>query len=117
MIRARRRDDKNERSTTKVDCCTDALRISPQYTSLDWQALNANDPKDWSKAHVVRDRLDGRFLRFASNCLIDKYSGFVVLAIDSLLAEAIQQFVDGVTNGQGRSKQMIMRFLEGTRFQ
>ena len=96
----------------------DALRISPQYTSLDWQALNANDPNDWPKAaDVVRDRLDGRFLRFASNCLIEKYSGFVVLAIDSLLAESIQQFVDGVTDGHGRSKQMVMRFLEGTRFQ
>ena len=101
-----------------VDCCLNALRISPQYTSLDWQALNSNDPRDWPKAaEVVRDRLDGRFLRFANNCLIDKYSGFVVLAIDSLLAETIQQFVDGVTDGHGRSKQMVMRFLEGTRFQ
>ncbi len=107
-----------KRSKTKIDGCMDALRISPQYTSLDWQALNAKDPKDWPKAaDVVRDRLNGRFLRFASNCLIDKYSGFVVLAIDSLLAETIQQFVDGVTDGHGRSKQMVTRFLEGTRFQ
>jgi|CZKR01.1.fsa_nt_gi hypothetical protein len=96
----------------------DALRISPQYTSLDWQGLNAHNPKDWLKAaDVVRDRLDGRFLRFASNWLSDKYSGFVVLAIDSLLAETIQQFVDGVTDGHGRSKQRVMRFLEGMRFQ
>ena len=105
-----------KRSKTKVDSCMDALRISPHYASLDWQGLDANDPKDWPKAaDVVRDRLDGRFLRFAS--LSDKYSGFVVLAIDSLLAETIQQFVDGVTDGQGRSKRMVMRFLEGTRFQ
>src|SRR3984885_6965395 len=102
-----------KRSKKKVDCRMDALRISSQYTSLDWQALNANDPKDWPRAaDVVRDRLDGRFLRFASKCLIDKYSGFVVLAIDSLLAETIQQFVEGVTDGHGRSKQMVMRFLE-----
>lgn len=95
-----------------------ALRISPQYTSLDWQALNVSDPRDWSRAaDVVRDRLDGRFLRFASNWLSDKYSGFVVLAIDSLLAETIQQFMEGVTNGRGRSRKMVTRFLKGTRFQ
>ena len=96
----------------------DTLRISPHYTSVDWQDLNANDPKDWPKAaDILKDRLDGRFLRFASNWLNDKYSGFVVLAIDSLLAETIQQFVDGITEGHRRSKQMVMRFLEGRRFQ
>ena len=101
-----------------LDSEMDALRISPKYTSLDWQALDSNAPKDWSKAaDVVRDRLDGRFLRFASNCLKSKHSGFVVLAIDSILAETIQQFKDGVTNGHGQSKKLVKRFLEGTRFQ
>jgi hypothetical protein len=95
-----------------------ALRISPLYTSLDWEALDPNNPKDWPKAtDVVRDRLDGRFLRFANNCLKDKYSGFVVLAIDCLLAETIQQFMDGVTNGVGKSRKMVEKFLKGPRFQ
>lgn len=95
-----------------------ALRISPLYTSLDWQALDSSNPKDWSKAvDVIRDRLDGRFLRFASDCLKDKYSGFVVLAIDCLLAETIQQFMDGVTNGHGQSQKMVKKFLKGPRFQ
>jgi hypothetical protein len=94
------------------------LRISPRYTSLDWEALDSNDPKDWPKAaDVVRDRLDGRFLRFASNCLKDEYSGFVVLAIDCLLSETIQQFMDGVTNGHGKSQKMVEKFLKGPRFQ
>ena len=63
-----------------------ALLISPRYTSLDWQALDSSNPKDWLKAaDIIRDRLDGRFLRFASICLKDKHSGFVVLAIDCLL--------------------------------
>jgi hypothetical protein len=96
----------------------DALRISPKYTSLDWYALDPNSPKDWSKAaDVVRDRLEGRFLGFASKFLRSKHSGFVVLAIDSLLAETIQQFNDGVTNGHGQSEKLVKRFLEGTRFQ
>ena len=96
----------------------DALRISPGYTSTDWYRLDRNNPDDWHvAAEMVRDRLDGRFLRFASNCLRANYSEFVVLAIDSLFAEAIQQFTEGITNGQGRSKQLITRFLEGRRFQ
>lgn len=96
----------------------DALRISPRYTSLDWQALDSRNPKDWSKAaDVLRDRLDGRFLGFASSCLRARHSGFVVLAIDCLLVETIQQFKDGVTNGNRRSEEMVKRFLEGSRFQ
>jgi hypothetical protein len=95
-----------------------ALRISPRYTSLDWQSLDSSDPKDWSKAtQIVRDRLNGRFLRFASDCLKERDSGFVVLAIDCLIAETIQQFRDGLTDGRGRSEEMISRFLEGTQFQ
>jgi hypothetical protein len=80
--------------------------------------LDSSNPKDWSRAaDIIRDRLDGRFLRFASTCLKGKHSGFVVLAIDCLLAETIQQFRDGVTNGHRRSKEMVKRFLEGARFQ
>jgi hypothetical protein len=95
-----------------------ALRISPLYTSLDWEALDPNNLEDWPKAaEVVRDRLEGRFLRFANSCLEDKYSGFVVLAIDCLLAETIQQFKDGVTDGQGKSKKLVKKFLTGPRFQ
>jgi hypothetical protein len=95
-----------------------ALWISPLYTSLDWEALDSNNPEDWSKAaDVIGDRLAGRFLRFATTCLKDNHSGFVVLAIDCLLAETIQQFKDGVTNGHKRSEEMVKRFLEGTRFQ
>lgn len=96
----------------------DALRISPRYTSLDWQRLDSGNPKDWSTAaEIVQDRLNGRFLRFASDCLKQRESGFVVLAIDCLLAETIQQFRDGVTDGRNRSTEMITRFLELSQFQ
>ena len=45
----------------------DALRISPKYTSRDWQALDPKNSSDWAKAaEVVRDRLEGRFLQFAT---------------------------------------------------
>lgn len=96
----------------------DALWISPHFTSNDWYDLNRTFQGDWSKAaKIVRDRLDGRFLRYASNCLRSPYSGFVVLSIDSLLLETLQQFREGETNGHAKSKQMVTRFLEGKRFQ
>ncbi|GEM_PF-549221 len=98
----------------------DTLRISPQYTSRRWQKLDLNNPEDWSKAaEIVRDRLEGRFLRFASEWLRVRDSGFVVLAIDCLLAETIQQFRDGIIRdeGIGKSKELITKFLEGRQFQ
>ena len=100
-----------------------ALRISPTYTSRHWAALSRTDSADWPMAAaIVRDRLEGRFLKFADSALVDPFSGFVVLAIDSLLAETIQQFRTGDTtgkdaNGRGRSKRHVMDFLSGPRFQ
>lgn len=96
----------------------ETLRISPKYTAKDWEKLDKTKAADWPKAvKIVRDRLHGRFLRFADKCLRDDFSGFVVLAIDCLLAETLQQFTEGVTNGHGRSKELSKKFLEGSRFQ
>jgi len=96
----------------------DTLRISPKYKSSDWQALNKTDAAHWSKAvEIVRDRLHGRFLHFADKCLKDKFSAFVVLSIDCLLVETIQQFIDGVIDGHGKSGPLSKKFLKGPRFQ
>src|SRR5580704_19087447 len=96
----------------------ETLRISPKYIAAHWRALDVTNPAHWPKAvSIVRDRLHGRFLHFADKCLKADYSGFVVLAIDCLLAEALQQFIDGVTNGDRRSKELSKKFLEGSRFQ
>jgi hypothetical protein len=96
----------------------EALRISPKYTGAHWKALDVTNPAHWPKAvRIVRDRLHGRFLHFADKCLKADYSGFVVLAIDCLLAEALQQFIDGIPDGTGQSKALSKKFLEGARFQ
>ena len=101
-----------------MDTSNDALRISPKFSSRDWNALQRTEPADWARAaEMVRDRLEGRFLRFADVCLQDPFSGFVVLAIDSLLAETIQQFQAGETDGRRKSKRYVMQFLSGPRFQ
>ena len=96
----------------------DALRISPTFTSNDWSLLSQSDPTDWVRAvAVVRDRLEGRFLKFVDSWIEDPFSGFIVLAVDSLLAETIQQFRTGATNGSGKSEKYIKAFLAGPRFQ
>lgn len=101
-----------------MDIASEALRISPKYTSSDWNALSIDSPSDWHRAaEIVRDRLEGRFLRFVDTWLTDPFSGFIILSVDSLLAETIQQFREGVTDGTGKSKKYIKRFLSGPRFQ
>ena len=100
------------------DCEMDALKISPRYDSEQWSALSKDNPQDWSRAvEILRDRLEGRFLRFVDNCISDPFSGFIVLAVDSLLAETLQQFRMGATSGKGKSQRYIETFLAGYRFQ
>jgi hypothetical protein len=104
-------------SKTPLALGNSALRISPLYTSDDWQALNQQSPSDWPVAvTIVRDRLYGRFLSFADRCLLDDYSGFVVLAIDCLLVETIQQFIEGKKRSK-KSGEVFGRFLERRPFQ
>jgi len=96
----------------------DTLRISSKYKSSDWQALDKTDAAHWPKAvAIVRDRLHGRFLHFADKCLKDEFSGFVVLSIDCLLVETLQQFIDGITDGHGKSAKLSKKFLKRPRFQ
>lgn len=97
---------------------SDVLRISPQYSSTHWFELSEDNEKHWPKAvEVVRDRLTGRFLKFTDLCLNDPYSGFVVLALDCLLAETVEQFRAGATSGSGKSQKYIEKFLSRHRFQ
>lgn len=94
------------------------LRISPSFTADDWAQLAPNAEPDWGRAvEILRDRIDGRFLDHARNCLQAETSGFVVLAIDCMLIEALEQFRRGIVDGRGRSRELIRGFLAGPRFQ
>jgi hypothetical protein len=96
----------------------DVLRVSPKFTTKDWEALDINSDKDWpTAADIIKDRLDGRFLGYARSILESPQSGFVVLAIDCLVVETLQQFRLGVTDGNRQSKKMITGFLQGKNFQ
>ena len=95
-----------------------ALRISPDYTSDDWNTLDQKNPKDWdTAAKVLVDRIRGRFLNFAANCLESPDSGFVVLSIDCLVLETLQQFREGVIDGRGQSQRLIGESLRKPSFQ
>jgi hypothetical protein len=91
------------------------LRATHPTTGTPWNSI----PKliGARRPTPVKDRLDGRFLRYAGNCLRSPHSGFVVLAVASLLLETLQQFREGITDGRGKSQEMVTRFLEGQRFQ
>lgn len=96
----------------------DALRISPRFTSADWYSIDRHSKSGWEQAaKILEDRLNGRFFRYASNCLKSPHSGFVVLSIDSLLLETLQQFREGIIDGTGQSESMVTKFLAGKRFQ
>jgi hypothetical protein len=96
----------------------ETLCISPNYTSEDWAQLDETKAEDWPKAvAILRDRLHGRFIHFADKCLKDEYSGFVVLSIDCLLAETIQQFIEGKQHSKNESGMLFRRFLERPHFQ
>jgi len=96
----------------------ETLKISPTYTANDWNALNKKNAAAWpTAAAIVKDRLYGRFLHFADKCLQEPNSGFVVLAINCLLAETIEQFIEGLEHSRYISGDVFGRFLEGPRFQ
>ena len=95
----------------------ETFRISPKYTAKHWNALDRANEAHWPEAvMIVRDRLCGRFLDFADQCLPDPRSGFVVLSIDCLLAETIEQFIEGVEYSKNPSA-VFKRFLGRKRFQ
>lgn len=94
------------------------LRISPSYTADDWFQLASDVKADWARAvEMLRDRIHGRYLDHARNCLQSETSGFVVLAIDCILIEAMEQFRQGIVDGRGQSRDLIRSFLAGPRFQ
>lgn len=74
-----------------------ALRISPRYDADDWGRLEPDVAADWPRAVAIfRDRIEGRFIRYADELIKDDHSGFVILAIDAIVAETLEQFIQGV---------------------
>ena len=99
------------------------MYIAPGYTTAEWKKLKLDDPasKDWDTAvDIVDARITGRYLDPADTLiatdakvrsLVKRRFGFTILAIDCLLIETLQAFIDGHTNTRNGSKESFRRFL------
>jgi hypothetical protein len=82
---------------------TDIL-ISPRNRLSSWQALTFQNEEDWLTAvDIVEDRIKGRFVRWADKIVEERYSGFVVVALDCLLLETLVGFQEGHPTHKTRS--------------
>lgn len=95
------------------------MEIAPGFTDTEWQKLTFSDTKDWTTAYgVFSSRINERFLKPISALLKFKRSGFAILALDSLLIETLQQFVEGVDETpRYKGKVYFQTFLKRPAFQ
>jgi len=86
-----------ETSTGATDSQSD-FWISPRYKASQWRALrlDTHDEADWLKAvNIVEDRIKGRFVRWIDSIVVERFSGFAVVALDCLLIETLIGFMTG----------------------
>ncbi len=97
------------------------MKIAGEFKAKQWprlrKRLGAGDVSAWEEAIVVvRDRLDGRFLKQARQIMDCPYSAFAVLTIDSAVIETLEQFRRGVPETpSGKSGEFFREFLTTTR--
>ena len=97
---------------------TEPMRISPHFTCDDWEDIAFSKEDEWQKAiDIFEDRIDGRFIKIIDKIEGYEFSGFAVLALDSLLIETLQQFREGVPKTpNGKSQDYFVSFLTETSF-
>ena len=97
-------------------------RIAAEFKAGEWEALRtrlvAGEPAAWSEAtQRLDDRIRGRYLGHARRLLGEPYSGFAVLALDSAVIEALEQFRRGKPSTPRRQCGTYFEaFLTQTRF-
>jgi len=97
------------------------MKISLGYTDDDWRKLDLdNNENDWQTAvQMLESRIKERYfdpvdvlLEFDEKQPAHKRSfGFTILAIDCLLAEMFESFIEGHESSEGKSKEVFVRFL------
>ncbi|MBU4362677.1 hypothetical protein KJ813_08475 [bacterium] len=89
------------------------MKISPNYTDNDWKELNFNKEEDFEKGiEIFKDRIDMRFLNPISDIERKEYTGFLIMALDCLLIETLQQFIEGVPETpSGKSKYYFKKIM------
>ncbi|OGV65468.1 MAG: hypothetical protein A3K19_10290 [Lentisphaerae bacterium RIFOXYB12_FULL_65_16] len=95
------------------------MKIAPNTDASEWPKLRLDDAssQDWDKAiRILRGRIYERYIEPA-NRLIEhekgrrKRFGFVIMAIDCLLVEALGAFRQGRLDTNGKSKSVFSQFL------
>ena len=89
------------------------MEIALNFEDKDWRALDLSREADWLRAiDAFRLRIEERFLKPARAILSFSRSGFAILALDSLLVETLQQFIEGVEKTpKGRANAFFEAFL------
>lgn len=98
------------------------MRIAGEFKAQEWETLRSRlvtgEQVAWHEAvKLLDDRIRGRYLDHARRLLDERYSGFAVLAIDSAVIEALEQFRRGKAETPSRkSRTFFKAFLTQTRF-
>jgi len=98
------------------------MYIAPGITNEKYKKLNLdnNNSPDWESAiEIFKLRISSRYLEPVDLLIkcdenrspIDRRYGFSILAIDCLLIETLQSFIEGLTNTKGKSSKMFINFL------
>ena len=100
------------------------MEIAPGVSATRWPEIEHHfkDPDSpyWAEAiDILKKRIEGRYLNPVQILLDDDepkpYSerrhGFVIIAIDCLLIETFQSFIEGEPNPRHKSKRMFRTFL------
>lgn len=96
--------------------------IAPGYRDTDWRRLTLDDAAspDWSTGiDILEKRIKARYVEPADMLVgadqpvapADRRFGFTVLAIDCLLIETLQAFIEGRKDSKGHSGRMFRAFL------
>jgi len=94
------------------------VEIAPGFTDADWKALDLTRVDDQLRAiEAFRLRIEERFLKPVRAIMSFSRSGFAMLALDSLLVETLQQFIQGVAETpQGNAAAFFKAFLQRPAF-
>lgn len=92
------------------------MRLSPRFTEKDWKAA-FQGAEHWDKAiDIVRDRIEGRWLKCVDEIVTFRFSGFAVLALDCIVLESIWGFKNGKAVPKRQEREVYREMLSGRRF-
>lgn len=98
------------------------MYIAPGIKSEKWNKLNLDheDSVDWVTAiDILKQRIESRYIEPADKLIESdnilpaskRRYGFTILAIDCLLIETLQSFIDGRNDSKNKSKKLFKKFL------